>query len=131
MDNAKRTVELFCFLCILAFFYFTLGHSQDLATGALEPQWSYDGIVFSSHNVMMLFLYGVVGGGIIFLVSRKIENQYRKNLVGISSCLVAALLMVISPYLYAMIPFLVTLIVVGTLLNERKLERKKDREFSN
>ena len=125
MDNLKRFAEIGLVLVIFSFWYLTFDYSKDLATGALEPEWSYDGVVFSNHNVMMLFLYGVTGGGIIWLISRKIETVFKRNLVGIVSCLGAALLMVMSPYLYAMIPLLVVLMVIGVLLNERKIERKR------
>jgi len=43
-----------------------------LVTGVYEPQWAYDGYIMTNRNVMLLILFSVSGGGLIWL-ARKIR----------------------------------------------------------
>jgi hypothetical protein len=127
MNRGKTIAEGLAILVIVVFSFFTAGYAIELANGVLEPEWSYRGVQFSNHNLMMVFLYGLSAGGIVWIVYKKINRKNLAGVIGIGGALGAALFMACSPFLYAMVPLLVLLLVVSIILNERK---KKHRESS-
>ena len=125
MNKLRLVLDRVLLLAIFIVAIATVHYSSDLATGALEPEWAYDGVTFSSHNIMMLFLFGLSGGGVIYLFYKLVKNSFLRIFGGVFGALIAALLMASSSYLYGMVPLMVVLFVIGVALNERKKLRRE------
>ena len=127
MSRIGAITEAVAILSIVIFSFLTAGYAYELANGVLEPEWSYKGVIFSNHNVMMIFLYSMTAAGIVWFMRRRVKRK-SANVIGVFTVLVAALLMACSPLFYAFIPLVVLLIIIGDVILSNK---RKDRESSH
>lgn len=117
-------------LVIIAVSVVGYGYARNLVSGVYEPGWAYKGIEMSNKNVMLVFLFAVSGGGVIWMIRRKIQGDIRPIALSAIGVVLIAMLMALSMLLRALIPLMVILYIVGILFDERKKRRREEKLLS-
>jgi len=126
----RKVVEIIVALCIVVISAVGYGYACNLVTGVYEPGWAYKGIEMSNKNVMLVFLFAVSGGGVIWMIRRKIQGDTRQIVLSAIGVVLIAMLMALSMLLRALIPLMVILYIVGILFDERKKRRREEKLLS-
>ena len=93
--------------------------SRELISGMVEIKWAVEGIFFSSHNVMMLILFSIAGGGTAWIVYR--YSKRSRLLAAIISALAVSFAMTLNTVSYWVIPAIVCLFVLYIKFRERNV----------
>jgi hypothetical protein len=123
----QKGIEIIAAVAIVAVAVVGYVFGRNLVTGVYEPSWAYQGIEFTNKSVMLLFIFAVSGGGIVWMVRRKVTDGWRRTLLSVIGVVGVAMLMALSSLLRAILPFLVMLYIVAILADERK-KRRKEKE---
>ena len=99
----------------------TFAYVTSFVTGELEAEWAYVGFEKTNFTIRMLLMFGIAGGGIVWLIFRYAKRA--KFPVAIGSSLFAAVIMTMNAAFYYAIP----IAVLGAILLIKVREMRRSR----
>ena len=102
----------------------SFGYATEYVTGKLETEWAYKGFSKTNFTMRMLLMFGLAGGGIVWLIYRYARRA--KFPVAIGSATVFALIMTMNEVFYYAIPIIVLMIISFLRVKERRSRSVRD-----
>lgn len=111
-------LEIAAMVVILVVLGVAFSYVTRYVTGESEAEWAFKGFSRTNFTIRMLLMFGIVGGGIVWLIYRYAKRA--KFPVAIGSALIAAVIMTMSEVFYYAIPIVVLVAISLTRLKGRK-----------
>jgi len=124
MKRSKLLYEIIAALAIIGIGIWRFGFIAEYVNGAQELDWAYDGFTDTNMSLRLIFLFGVAGYGIYWII----WNYAKKNKmpVMIISVLVAAVAMSYNFFFYYLIPMAVVITIVIIRIKEYRRKNGED-----
>lgn len=118
MKRSKLLYEIVATLAIILIIVFRFDFVTEYVNGAQELDWAYDGFTDTNMSLRLLFLFGVAGYGIYWIIWKYARRN--KMPVMIFSVLIAAVAMSYSFFFYYVLPMAVVIIIAILKIKEHR-----------